>query len=410
MHRRHIGKSDRSQQKTNESNDENEKEEIVHERDCRCERLSLYGRLCERLSFMKYVILVLIIPPILNLAALKRESFVLLPKQGEQIDMGWGQKMFVSCLGEGLPVVILDAPTGGTSDVWYLVQEKLSRVSKVCVYDRAGLGFSDLPFVNDMNQKSKVENRKFVSQVATLEQMTCDLHHLVTNAKPLPRPFIMVGAETGGLITRHYAMTYPEDVSDIVLVNPLVEDLFWRQKEDWNNYWNLNLLPMLQSLQLSAYAGISRIAALTGYLKSDIAGHSIPKDVELRQIYHLCNPSHMSAVFQEHLNLNTSFSQMNEVWQTKPFPKNISVTVVNSEKFEKFPPFLQKAWQQSQLYLRQSLHPTSKHYVFDGSTEELLNHPEIVVSRIQQLIYRWRVNFNIFPTVHTFREQESLSA
>ncbi|XP_035221278.1 uncharacterized protein LOC118194179 isoform X3 [Stegodyphus dumicola] len=356
MHRRHIGKSDRSQQKTNESNDENEKEEIVHERDCRCERLSLYGRLCERLSFMKYVILVLIIPPILNLAALKRESFVLLPKQGEQIDMGWGQKMFVSCLGEGLPVVILDAPTGGTSDVWYLVQEKLSRVSKVCVYDRAGLGFSDLPFVNDMNQKSKVENRKFVSQVATLEQMTCDLHHLVTNAKPLPRPFIMVGAETGGLITRHYAMTYPEDVSDIVLVNPLVEDLFWRQKEDWNNY------------------------------------------------------CHMSAVFQEHLNLNTSFSQMNEVWQTKPFPKNISVTVVNSEKFEKFPPFLQKAWQQSQLYLRQSLHPTSKHYVFDGSTEELLNHPEIVVSRIQQLIYRWRVNFNIFPTVHTFREQESLSA
>lgn len=29
---------------------------------------------------------------------------------GEQVDMGWGQKMFIKCLGEGLPTgnIILD--------------------------------------------------------------------------------------------------------------------------------------------------------------------------------------------------------------------------------------------------------------------------------------------------------------
>lgn len=26
---------------------------------------------------------------------------------GEQVDMGWGQKMFIKCLGEGLPTGIV---------------------------------------------------------------------------------------------------------------------------------------------------------------------------------------------------------------------------------------------------------------------------------------------------------------
>ncbi|GFU24353.1 uncharacterized protein TNCV_942461 [Trichonephila clavipes] len=371
-------------------------------------RKSAYRRFCERISFMKYIFIILIIPPILNYASLKRESTVLLPLEGDQVDMGWGQKMFISCIGEGVPTIILDAPTGGTSDVWYLAQQRLAKISKVCVYDRAGLGFSDLPFVNEMSRTQKTENRKFVSQVATLEQMTCDLHHLITNAKPLARPFIIVGSETGALIARHYGLTYPSDVADIVLLNPLVEDLFWRQKEDWNNYWNMHLLPSLQSLQLSAYVGISRIAALLGWLKPDLFGAAVPKEVELRQLSHLCNPSHMSAVFHEHLLLNTSFVQMNEVWQTKTFPTNISVSVINSRKFEKIPPQLQKAWQQSQLYLRQSLHPTCMYYVTDGSTGELYSEPGVIVTKVQQLVYKWRINYDTFPTVHTFREQESL--
>ncbi|KAF8786573.1 uncharacterized protein LOC129971525 [Argiope bruennichi] len=371
-------------------------------------RNSAYRRFCERISFMKYIFIILIIPPILNYASLKRESSVLLPAEGEQIDMGWGQKMFISCIGKGVPTIILDAPTGGTSDVWYLVQQQLSKISKVCVYDRAGLGFSDLPFVNEINRNQKTENRKFVSQVATLEQMTCDLHHLVTVARPIDRPFIMVGSETGALIARHYSLTYPGDVSDIILLNPLVEDLFWRQKEDWNNYWNMHLLPSLQSLQLSAYVGISRIAALLGWLKPDVYGGSVPKEVELRQLSHLCNPSHMSAVFHEHLLLNTSFVQMNEVWQTKPFPTNISVSVINSRQFEKIPSHLQKAWQQSQLYLRQSLHPTASYYITDGTAGQLYNEPVTICSKVQKLVYDWRLKFETYPTVHTFREHDTL--
>lgn len=376
------------------------------------QRLSVWERIWTRLSVLKYIFLILIIPPILNYAALKRERNALLPAQGEQVDMGWGQKMFIKCLGEGLPTVILDASTGGTSEDWYLIETKLAKLTRVCVYDRAGLGFSELPFVNDIthSQKQKSENRKFVSQVATLEQMTCDLHHLVTVAKPLTRPFILVGSEIGALIARHYALTYPEDVHDIVLLNPFVEDLFWRQKEDWNSFWNFQLVPSLESLQLAAYIGMARLAVLTGRIKADLSGDTVPKEVELIQLSRMCNGNHIGAVLHEYLLLNTSFSQMIEVWKAKSFPKNVSVTVINSRNYDKFPSKLQKAWQQSQLYLRQSLHPTCKHYTAEGTGQQLFTDPRPVVNLVQQLIIRWRVTYNVLPTVHTFREQEAYAA
>ena len=76
--------------------------------------------------------------------------------------------MMLHCSGEGLPtgkcilsiipplqlhfimvylllfiVVILDAPIGQSSDAWILVRSAVAKRTKICTYDRAGLGFSD---------------------------------------------------------------------------------------------------------------------------------------------------------------------------------------------------------------------------------------------------------------------------
>lgn len=69
-----------------------------------------------------------------------------------------------------------------------------------------------------------------------------------------------------------------------------------------------------------------------------------------------------------------------------------------------------QAWQQSQLYLRQSLHPTCKHYIADGPGQQLFTDPRTVVNLVQQLVIRWRNMYDILPTVHTFREQETYAA
>ena len=63
------------------------------------------------------------------------------------IYVGFGQKLFMSCEGAGRHTVILDAPTRFTSEVWRRGQAELVRAGagRVCVYDRAGLGWSEAP-------------------------------------------------------------------------------------------------------------------------------------------------------------------------------------------------------------------------------------------------------------------------
>lgn len=54
----------------------------------------------------------------------------------------------------------MDSPIGLSSDIWLPLQEKLSEVTKVCVYDRAGLGLSERPFEIPSNQSEKVPKAK----------------------------------------------------------------------------------------------------------------------------------------------------------------------------------------------------------------------------------------------------------
>jgi pimeloyl-ACP methyl ester carboxylesterase len=58
------------------------------------------------------------------------------------IDIG-GRRLNLYCSGSGSPTVILDAGLGGTTAVWRLVQGTIAKATRVCSYDRAGMGFSD---------------------------------------------------------------------------------------------------------------------------------------------------------------------------------------------------------------------------------------------------------------------------
>jgi hypothetical protein len=64
----------------------------------------------------------------------------------------------------------MDSPIGMNSDIWLPIQDKLSKITKVCVYDRAGLGMSERPLdskdKNSNNTKAKVQR----GQAFTLER------------------------------------------------------------------------------------------------------------------------------------------------------------------------------------------------------------------------------------------------
>ena len=81
-------------------------------------------------NILKVLLFVIVAPPMMNYAGLRQEREHL-SRNITMFDVGFGQKLFMSCLGEGRPTVILDSPTGATSDVWLSGQLQLASVTRV---------------------------------------------------------------------------------------------------------------------------------------------------------------------------------------------------------------------------------------------------------------------------------------
>jgi hypothetical protein len=64
------------------------------------------------------------------------------PPSGRLVDVN-SVRLHIQCVGAGSPTVILDAGLGASSLDWSLVQPALGTTTKVCAYDRAGMGWSD---------------------------------------------------------------------------------------------------------------------------------------------------------------------------------------------------------------------------------------------------------------------------
>ncbi|HUA09853.1 MAG TPA: alpha/beta hydrolase [Candidatus Acidoferrales bacterium] len=117
------------------------------------------------------------------------------------VDIG-GRRLNIICTGTGSPTVILEAGLLADSTAWRLVQPAISRTTRVCSYDRAGLGFSD-PTGPPRDAAAIVR----------------DLHALLANAGVAP-PYVLVGWSSGGLYTRLYQYRYPREVVGLVEVDP----------------------------------------------------------------------------------------------------------------------------------------------------------------------------------------------
>jgi pimeloyl-ACP methyl ester carboxylesterase len=118
------------------------------------------------------------------------------------------RRLWIACRGEGAPTVVMDAGVNSGSTVWSLVWPATSASTRVCVYDRAGLGRSDP-----------------IPRPRTSREIVDDLHGLLENAG-VPGPYVLVAHSFGGLNVRLYASEYPTDVVGMVLVDTVHEDRF----------------------------------------------------------------------------------------------------------------------------------------------------------------------------------------
>jgi pimeloyl-ACP methyl ester carboxylesterase len=122
------------------------------------------------------------------------------PIPGQLIDVG-GHSLHLSCTGSGSPTVVLEPGAGGISSDLALIAEAVARDTRVCVYDRAGRGWSE-----------PADPPQDATQIAT------DLHTLLHRGD-VPGPYVLAGHSFGGLYTLTFAARYPNEVAGMVLVD-----------------------------------------------------------------------------------------------------------------------------------------------------------------------------------------------
>jgi len=147
-------------------------------------------------------------------------------KPQQLVNVGHGRRMNLYCLGSGSPTVILDAGMGDSTISWALVQPAIAAKTRVCSYDRAGLGFSDGS-----------------SRPGTANNSADDLHTLLRAARIAP-PYLLVGHSAAGMYIRVYADRYADEVVGMVSVEGSHEDQWVRgwaigapgQQAKWDSF------------------------------------------------------------------------------------------------------------------------------------------------------------------------------
>ena len=123
------------------------------------------------------------------------------PPPGQQIDIG-GRRIHIDCRGQGSPAVIFESGLdAGGSLSWDRVHDPVAALTRACVYDRAGVMWSDpTPGAQDA------------------ESVADDLH-AVLKAAHIEGPVVLVAHSLGGPYAMTFTRKYGNEVAGYVFVD-----------------------------------------------------------------------------------------------------------------------------------------------------------------------------------------------
>jgi pimeloyl-ACP methyl ester carboxylesterase len=136
----------------------------------------------------------------------------------ESVDIG-GPVLRYMCKGSGSPTVLIEQGAGISVETvfsweqpggWAKILPEIAKGTRICVYDRAGLGHS-----------SKLTSARTSLDVAH------DLHALLEKAG-VPPPYVFAGHSIGGINARAFAKEYPGTVAGMVLIDSARPDQLQR--------------------------------------------------------------------------------------------------------------------------------------------------------------------------------------
>lgn len=299
------------------------------------------------------------------------------PPPGTLVDVG-GYRLHLHSMGTGGPTVILDAGLGCTGSDWALVQPEIAQFAQVVSYDRAGNGWSEKSL-----------------HPRTSQAIVEELHTLLQNAK-IPGPYILVGHSFGGINVQLYAITYPNEVLGLVLVDSAHEE---QEKK-------LPVSPLNSQMKLMQSPGIVRCMATLGITRlglkatNELMMPSLPKSIQNVHIALCSTIKHCCASTAEARSLSESLKQLEQADRTRISGK--PCFVVSAGSMPRCAPelglteeFVQEGyvvWTDLQADLA-SKFKQCRQVIAENSDHMILwNQPEVIVRAVQQLVNENRFN------------------
>ncbi|MGH1395633.1 MAG: alpha/beta fold hydrolase [Trichormus sp.] len=211
------------------------------------------------------------------------------PSPGQLIDVG-GYRLHLYTAGKSSPTVILEHSLGGIEG--YLLVQEIAKLTRVCIYDRAGYGWSD-----------------HSPHPRTSQQIVTELDSLLTQAGIEP-PYILVGNSFGSYNVRLYAHYFPEKVIGIVLTDGLHETGMLKM----SIYLQALKLFFVSGFFMSIFGsilGIIRLLKLIGifeFIKPELIKFTRLQLNPIKRSF--CRPKHWITMIRELLNLDNSSRQL----------------------------------------------------------------------------------------------------
>jgi pimeloyl-ACP methyl ester carboxylesterase len=278
-----------------------------------------------------------------------------------------GHRMRIECSGIGSPTVVLDAGLGNDGFVWGVMQPQLSKVTRVCSYDRAGFGWSDaLPPPRDA------------------DHIAGELHQLLSQAG-VTGPIVLMGHSIAGVYIRDYATRYPADIAGMVFVDSAtpLQDENPAMKSKGPPLWATTLL-----LRSALIAGVPRLLGMCSQTRPEFQGQA--RKLQAEDLCHV----HYEAIAAETDSFNQSGHQ---TLHTGPY-SSVPILVFSHDPAKLIPQNhpskeiveQQEAWSQMQEDLKR-LSTRSRRIVARGSAHNVhLDRPDLVEREVSLFIEQIR--------------------
>ena len=281
---------------------------------------------------------------------------------GELISV-FGRKMHLLSMGkQDGPTIILEAGGSNSSSTSRKIQSGMAEFAHVCVYDRAGYGFSDP-----------------VNRSRSFADITADLDELLTQARVAP-PYILIGESMGGLMMRNYSRIHPEKVAGIMLIDAAEEE---------HTFTRLNKLKGMQKTAAAA-AWLARFGLIRALLNLAPEKAGIPVTVSSKRRAEIVAEYSQKNFFKTAgYELDAYFSTLQDMRKAGGFGTLGStplVVITHGKPFTGTQAFLEEGWTEAQERLA-TLSTNSKLVVAERSGHAIsLDQPELVIEMVRKMM------------------------